>query len=61
MLDLDKSTSNSLKKKYVVISIVRLLMSSRRRTAPGGYVGHLDVKRTNPNGMNGKMKNLKNP
>jgi hypothetical protein len=33
--DLDKSTSNSLEKRYVVISIVILLMSSRRRTALG--------------------------
>jgi hypothetical protein len=34
-------------------------MSSRRRTAPGGDVDHPAVKRTNPDGMNGKMKNLK--
>jgi hypothetical protein len=57
--DLDKSTSNSLKKRYVVISIVILLMSSQRRTALGGDVDHPAIKRTNPNGINGKMKNLK--
>ena len=57
--DLDKSTSNSLKKRYVVISIVILLMSSRRRATPGGDVDHPNVKGTNPDGINGKMKNLK--
>ena len=59
--DLDKSTSNPLEKRYVVISIVILLMSSRRRTALGGDVDHPDIKGTNPYGMNvRKMNNLKN-
>jgi hypothetical protein len=58
-LDLDKFTSNSLEKRYVVISIVILLMSSQRRTALGGDIDHPAVKRTNPDGMNGKLKNLK--
>jgi hypothetical protein len=35
-------------------------MNSRRRAALGGDVDHLDIKGTNPYGMNGrKMKNLK--
>ena len=59
--DLDKSTSNSLEKRYAVISIVIPLMSSRGRTALGGDVDHPNVKGTNPYGMNGrKMNNLKN-
>ena len=57
--DLDNYISNSLEKRYVVISIVILLMSSWRRTALGGDVYHLDVKGTNPDGMNGKIKNMK--
>jgi hypothetical protein len=59
MLNLDKSTSNSLERRYAVISIVILLMNSRRRTALGGDIDRPDVKGTNLNGMNGKMKNLK--
>ena len=59
MSDLDKSTSNSLEKRYAVISIVILIMNSRRRVAPGVDVDHPNVKGTNPDGMNGKMKNLK--
>jgi hypothetical protein len=34
-------------------------MSSRRSPALGGDVDHPAVKRTNLDGMNGKMKNLK--
>ena len=61
MSDLDKSTSNSLEKRYVVISIVILLMSSQRRTALGGDVDHPNVKETNSYRMKGrKMNNLKN-
>jgi hypothetical protein len=59
MLNLDKSTSNSLERRYAVISIVILLMNSRRITALGGDIDRPDVKGTNLNGMNGKMKNLK--
>ena len=59
--DLDKSTSNSLKKRYVVISIVISLMNRQRRATLEGDIDHPDVKGTNPYGMNGrKMKNLKN-
>jgi hypothetical protein len=58
--DLDKSTSNSLEKRYDVILIVILLVSSRRRTAPGGDVDHPVVKRIIPDGINGKIKRLKN-
>ena len=57
--DLDKSTSNSLEKRYVVILIVILLMNSPRKAALGGDIDHPNVKGTNPDGMNGKMKNLK--
>jgi hypothetical protein len=35
-------------------------MSSRRRTALGGDVDHPTDKRTNPDGMNRRMKKLKN-
>ena len=60
MSDLDKSTSNSLEKRYAVILIVILLKNSQRRVAPGGDVDRPDVKETNPYGMNGrKVKNLK--
>jgi hypothetical protein len=59
--DLDKSTSNSLEKRYAIISIVTLLMNSRRRAAPGQDVNHPVVKGTNPYRMNRrKLKNLKN-
>ena len=58
-LDLDKSTSNSLEKRYAVILIVILLMNSQRIAALGGDVDHSNIKGTNPDGMNGKMKNLK--
>jgi hypothetical protein len=59
-LDLDKSTFNFLEKRYAVISIVILLISSQRRTALGGDIDHPTVKRIKPNGMNGKIKRLKN-
>jgi hypothetical protein len=59
-LDLGKSTSNSLEKRYVVTLIVTLPMSSRRITALGGDIDHPADKRTNSNGMNGRMKKLKN-
>ena len=59
MLDLDKSTSNSLEKRYAVISIVIPLMNSQRRATQGGDIDHPDVKGTNLDGLNGKMKNLK--
>jgi hypothetical protein len=45
------------RERYDVISIVTVLMSSRRRTALGGNIDYPAFKRTNPNGMN--MKNLK--
>jgi hypothetical protein len=35
-------------------------MSSQRRTALGGDVDHPADKRTNPDGMNRRMKKLKN-
>jgi hypothetical protein len=58
--DLDKSTSNSLEKRYAVISIVILLMNNQRRPALGGDVDHPDIKRINPRRVDGKnMKNLK--
>ena len=34
-------------------------MNNWRRAAPGGDVDHPNVKGTNPDGINGKMKNLK--
>jgi hypothetical protein len=59
--DLDKSTSNSLEKRYAAISMVIPLMNSQRRPALGGDADHLVAKGINPQGMNGKkMKNLKN-
>ena len=58
--DLDKSTSNSLERRYVVISIVIPLMNSPRRPALGGDVNHPNAGRINLQRMNGKkMKNLK--
>ena len=60
MSDLDKSTSNFLKKRYTVILIVIPLMSSKRSPAPGGDVNHLKTKRINLQRMNGrKIRNLK--
>ena len=59
-LDLDKSTSNSMEKRYAVISIVIPLMSSPRSPALGGDVDHPNAKGINSQRMNGKkMKNLK--
>ena len=58
--DLDKSTSNSLEKRYAVILIVIPLMSSRRSLALGGDVDHPKTKRINPQRKVGiKMRNLK--
>ena len=58
--DLDKSTSNSLEKRYVVILIVIPLMNSPRRPALGGDVDHPNAERIYLQRMNGKkMKNLK--
>ena len=60
MLDLDKSTSNSLEKRYAVILIVKPLMNSPRRPALGGDVDHPVAKRVNSQRVDGKkMKNLK--
>ena len=59
MSDLDKSTSNSLEKRYAVISIVIPLMSSRRSLAPGGDVNPAN-RRTNLQIMSGRnIRNLK--
>ena len=60
MLDLDKSTSNSLEKMYVVILIVIPLMNSPRRPTPRGDVDHPKTRRINPQRKVGrKMRNLK--
>ena len=57
---LDKSTSNSLEKRYAVSLIVILLMNSQTRVALGGDIDRPNVKGSNPSGMNGrKVKNLK--
>jgi hypothetical protein len=53
MLDLDKSISSSLKKRYVVTLIVILLMSSQRRPTPGGDVDYPADKRINSLRMDG--------
>ena len=59
-LDLDKSTSNSLEKRYTAILIVIPLTSGQRRPAPGGDVDHPNAERINPQRIDGnKMKNLK--
>jgi hypothetical protein len=52
-LDLDKSTSNSLEKRYDVALIVILLMSSQRSLALGGDVDHPADKRINSLRMDG--------
>jgi hypothetical protein len=36
-------------------------MNNRRRGALGGDIDHPNVKGTNLDGMNGKIKNLKEP
>ena len=60
MSDLDKFTSNSLEKRYAVILIVILLMSSPRSPALGGDVDHPKTRRINLQRMNGrKIRNLK--
>ena len=43
--DLDKSTSNSLEKRYPIILIVIPLISSRRSPALGGDIDHPETKR----------------
>ena len=49
-----------MEKRYVVISIVIPLMSSRRNPTPGGDVDHPKTKRINPQRKVGrKMRNLK--
>ena len=59
-LDLDKSTSNSLEKRYAVVLIVIPLMNSLRRPTVRGDVDHPNAGRINLQKMNGKkMKNLK--
>jgi len=59
MLDLDKSTSNSLEKRYAAISIVIPLMSSQRRPALGGDADYPNTKGVNPQRIDGKkMKKL---
>jgi hypothetical protein len=61
MSDLDKSTSNSLEKRYAVILIVILLMNSQRSPALEGYVDHPNTERINLQRMDRKkMKNMKN-
>ena len=45
MLDLNKSTSNSLEKRYATISIAIPLMSSQRRPALGGDVDHPNAEK----------------
>jgi hypothetical protein len=58
-LDLDKSTSNFLEKRYAVISTVIQLTNNQRRAALEGDVNHPDVKGTNLYGISGKkMRNL---
>ena len=47
------------REKVYCFLIVIPLMSSQRSLALGGDVDHPNVKGTNPNGMDGKMKNLK--
>ena len=46
--DLDKSTSNSLEKRYTVISIAIPLMSRQRRPALRGDVDHPNARRISP-------------
>ena len=59
MSDLDKSTSNSLEKRYAVISIVIPLMNSRRSPALGGDVNPAN-RRINLQIMSGRnIRNLK--
>ena len=60
MSDLDRSTSNSLEKRYAVILIVIPLMNSQKSPALGGHVDHPNAKGINSQRMNGKkMKSLK--
>jgi hypothetical protein len=59
MSDLDKSTSNSLEKRYAIISIVIPQVSSKRRPALGGDIDHPNNKRINSLRMN--ERKVKNP
>ena len=59
MSNLDKSTSNSLEKRYAAISIVIPLMNSQRTPTLGGDIEHPGVEGINSPKMNGrKMRNL---
>ena len=60
MSDLDKSTSNSLEKRYAAVLVVIPLMSSQKRPTLGEDVDHPNTRRINPQRIDGKkMKNLK--
>jgi hypothetical protein len=48
MFDLDKFTSNSLKKRYAIVSIVMPHMNSQRRAALGEDIDHPNTKGINP-------------
>jgi len=54
MLDLDKSTSNSIEKRYIVISIVIPLMNGQRRPAPTEDTEHPNTRGINPQRMRKK-------
>ena len=51
MLDMDKSTSNSLDKRYIAISIVIQLMNIQKRSAPREDADHLNARRINSQRM----------
>jgi hypothetical protein len=54
--DLDKSTSSFLDKRYTIVLIGILLMSSQRRPAPGGGdIDHPTIKRINSLRMDGAI------
>jgi hypothetical protein len=53
--DLVKSTSKSVEKRYAVISIGILLMSSQRIPTPGGDVDPIN-QRTNLKAMSGRIR-----
>ena len=56
--DLDKSTSNSLNKRYVAISIVIQLMNSQRRPAPRGDADQPNARGINPQRMRKRKQTL---
>jgi hypothetical protein len=58
MSDLNKFTSNSLEKRYIIILIVIPLMNSQRRPARRGDIDHPDARGMNPQRM--RMKKMKN-